>query len=82
MNLTLWTYQPDPNGNGFVVGQKELFYEIINLQFTKPNNPKTFNYTIPNTNFIQTPPTVGAVGADISIAYSSSTASPSLNEYA
>lgn len=49
MNLTLWTYQ----ATGIGLGQKELFYEIVNHRFTQPNNPASFAYTIPATNPIQ-----------------------------
>lgn len=72
MNLTLWTYQA--TGIGF--GQKELFYEIINHKFTKPNNPSSFSYTIPLNNPIQ------VTNANISIKFSSVGDVPILGEYA
>ena len=70
MNLTLWTYQP-----GTTLGQKELFYEIINEKFTQPDTPSTLNYQITSDNPIQ------STSADISVTIGSVGQVPLINEY-
>ena len=48
MNITLWTYQA-----GSSLGQKELFYEIVNKDFTTLSNPSSVSYDFATQNQVQ-----------------------------